>query len=78
MYPVALLAQDGNDTLSVVDMDELIITESRYESMRSQSTGAISVLKSTTISQLAGVQNLGGNVTAYAWLCNTAVGWDRV
>ena len=73
MYPVDLLAQDGNDTLSVVDMDELIITADR-----SQSTGAISVLKSTTISQLAGVQNLGGTLRQYARLCNTAVGWDWV
>ncbi len=79
MYPAVLSAQDGNDTLSVVDMDELIITADRYELMRSQSTGAISVLKSTTISQLAGVQNLGGtlrHIPGFAMLQLDGIGYD--
>ncbi|MCY3594795.1 MAG: TonB-dependent receptor [Bacteroidetes bacterium] len=79
MYPVVLSAQDAGDTLSVVDMEELIITADRYESIRSQSTGAISVLKSTTISQLAGVQNLGGtlrHMPGFAILQLDGIGYD--
>ena len=79
MYPVVLSAQNNGDTLSVVDMDELIITADRYESMRSQSTGAISVLKSTTISQLAGVQNLGGtlrHMPGFVMLQLDGIGYD--
>ncbi|MCY3630120.1 MAG: TonB-dependent receptor [Bacteroidota bacterium] len=79
MYPVVLSAQDNGDTLSVVDMDELIITADRYESIRSQSTGAISVLKSTTISQLAGVQNLGGtlrHMPGFVMLQLDGIGYD--
>lgn len=79
IYPVVISAQDGSDTLNVVDMDELIITADRYASMRSQSTGAISVLKSTTISQLAGVQNLGGtlrHIPGFAMLQLDGIGYD--
>ncbi|MXZ18129.1 MAG: TonB-dependent receptor [Rhodothermaceae bacterium] len=79
IYPVVLSAQDNADTLSVVDMEELIITADRYESIRSQSTGAISVLKSTTISQLAGVQNLGGtlqHMPGFAILQLDGIGYD--
>lgn len=79
MYPVVMLAQDGGDTLSVVDIDELIVTADRYESVRSQSTGSISVLKSTTISQLAGVQSVGGtlrHMPGFAMLQLDGMGYD--
>ncbi len=79
MYPMVLSAQDNGDTLSVVDMNELIITADRYESLRSQSTGAISVLRSMTISQLAGVQNLGGtlrHIPGFAMLQLDGIGYD--
>ena len=77
-YPVTLLAQDV-DTLSVVNMEEVIVTADRYESIRSQSTGAISVLKGETIAQLAGVQNLGGilrQVPGFAMLQLDGIGYD--
>ena len=79
MHPVILFAQNGSDTLSVVDMDDLIITADRYESIRSQSTGAISVLKNTTVSQLAGVQNLGGilrHMPGFTMLQLDGIGYD--
>jgi len=78
MHPGMLFAQDV-DTLNVVDMDEVIITADRYESIRSQSTGAISVLKGTEIAQLAGVQRLGDvlqQVPGFAMLHLDGIGYD--
>ena len=76
--PVFLQAQDV-DTLSTVAMDEVVVTADRSESMRSQSTGAVSVLKSTTIRQLAGVRGLAGalqQVPGFAMLHLDGIGYD--
>ena len=76
--PVILSAQN-TDTLSVVDMEEVIVTADRYESMLSRSTGAVSVLKSSTITRLAGVQGLGGvlrQIPGFAVLQLDGIGYD--
>ena len=76
--PVFLQAQDV-DTLSTVAMDEVIVTADRSESMRSQSTGAVSVLKSATIRQLAGVRGLPGalqQIPGFAMLHLDGIGYD--
>lgn len=76
--PGFLQAQDV-DTLSTVAMDEVVVTADRSESMRSQSTGAVSVLKSTTIRQLAGVRGLAGalqQVPGFAMLHLDGIGYD--
>lgn len=78
LTPGILFAQDA-DTLSVVGMDQMIITADRYESIRSESTGAITVLKGSSILQLAGVQNLGGilsQVPGFAMLHLDGAGYD--
>ena len=76
--PVFLQAQDV-DTLSTVAMDEVVVTADRSESMRSQSTGAVSVLKSATIRQLAGVRGLPGalqQIPGFAMLHLDGIGYD--
>ncbi len=78
LCPVILSAQNV-DTLDVVSMEELVIAADRYESIRSQSTGAVSVLKGESIAQLAGVQNLGGvlrQVPGFAVLQLDGLGYD--
>ena len=76
--PVLVQAQDV-DTLSTVAMDEVVVTADRSESMRSQSTGAVSVLKSTAIRQLAGVRGLAGalqQIPGFAMLHLDGIGYD--
>ncbi len=71
-------AQDV-DTLRLVEMDDVIVTADRYKSIRSQSTGAISVLKRNDIQQLAGVQTLGGilrQVPGFTLLQLDGIGYD--
>ncbi len=78
MNPAVMTAQD-TDTLNVVDLEEMVITADRYESIRSQSTGAISVLRGATISQMAGVQRLGGllqQVPGFVMLQLDGIGYD--
>ncbi len=77
-WPVFLQAQDV-DTLDTVAMDEVVVTADRSESMRSQSTGAVSVLKSATLEKLAGIRGLAGalqQVPGFAMLHLDGIGYD--
>ncbi len=77
-HPVIVTAQDA-DTLNIVDLEDVVITADRYESIRSRSTGAISVLDRETISQMAGVQRVGGllqQVPGFAMLHLDGIGYD--
>jgi len=78
LFPATLSAQN-TDTLRIIEMDDVIVTADRYTSIRSQSTGAISVLKRNDIAQLAGVQTLGGilrQVPGFALLQLDGLGYD--
>jgi len=78
LFPIILSAQNA-DTLGILEMDDVIVTADRYSSIRSKSTGAISVLKRDDIAQLAGVGNLGGilrHVPGFAMLQLDGLGYD--
>ena len=76
--PMSMSAQDA-DTLSMLGMDEVVVTADRYASNRFQSTGAISVLKKHEIEQLAGIRSLGDilrQVPGFALLHLDGTGYD--
>ena len=78
LYPVSLSAQD-TDTLSMLSMDEIIVTAGRYKSNRFQSTGAVSVLRRHEIEQLAGTHSLGDvlkQVPGFTLLHLDGIGYD--
>ncbi len=78
LCPTILHAQNA-DTLDIVELDDIVVTADRYNSIRYKSTGAVSVLKRSDIAQLAGVQTLGGilrHVPGFALLQLDGLGYD--